>query len=153
LASDFIRKREVPALLQRRQTSGLLLFPILAKACAWQAVSWLKQIQLVPRDNKPVWRSGGRYVDEELTAIALEVLAAVDRPDKLPEARLIIDEARAEVQTIYKRILKDADAQKAERETISKALQEKIFKLAQDLRPTKRADRAFTAMDAYIRDE
>jgi len=77
LNSSFITGKEVPALLERREKEGLRLYPILAKPCASQAVQWLSEIQIRPAGAKPVWRSGGRYVDDELARIALELLAMV----------------------------------------------------------------------------
>ncbi len=77
LNSDFIARKEVPPLLERRQKEGLRLFPILAKPCAWQAVPWLSQIQIRPTGAKPVWRSGGRYAEDELARIVLELLAII----------------------------------------------------------------------------
>ncbi len=77
LNSSFITGREVPALLERREKEGLRLYPILAKPCAWQAVPWLSEIQIRPTGAKPVWRCGGRYADDELARIALELLAMV----------------------------------------------------------------------------
>ncbi len=75
LNSDFITRKEVPSLLERRQKEGLRLYPILAKPCAWQAIQWLSAIQIRPTGAKPVWRSGGRYAEDELARIVLELLA------------------------------------------------------------------------------
>ena len=77
LNSDFITRKEVPSLLERRQNEGLRLYPILAKPCAWQAVQWLSAIQIRPTGAKPVWRSGGRYAEDELARIVLELLAII----------------------------------------------------------------------------
>ena len=77
LNSDFITRKEVPSLLERRQNEGLRLYPILAKPCAWQAVQWLTAIQIRPTGAKPVWRSGGRYAEDELARIVLELLAII----------------------------------------------------------------------------
>lgn len=150
LASDFIQNSELPRLLERRQKEGLILFPILAKACPWEAVGWLSRIQLIPRDNKAVWRSGGRYVDEELTAIVLEVRTALMQPAKLPEARKLVDEARS----MYSQIAKDAAAQQAERQKISGDLLQHIFEITSDVKipGAKTAKKVVNAMDAYIRE-
>ena len=75
LNSDFITRKEVPSLLERREKEGLRLYPILAKPCAWQAIQWLSAIQIRPTGAKPVWRSGGRYAEDELARIVLELLA------------------------------------------------------------------------------
>jgi hypothetical protein len=75
LNSDFITRKEVPALLERREKEGLRLYPILAKPCAWQVIQWLREIQIRPIGAKPVWRSGGRYVEEELARVTVELSA------------------------------------------------------------------------------
>jgi hypothetical protein len=77
LNSDFIIRKEVPSLLERRQKEGLRLYPILAKPCAWQAIPWLSSIQVRPTGAKPVWRTGGRYAEDELARIVLELLAII----------------------------------------------------------------------------
>jgi hypothetical protein len=78
LVSDFVRHKEIPAILERREKKDLRLYPILAKPCAWQAVPWIKEIQIRPAEAKPVWRSGGRYADDELAKIVLELLAIIE---------------------------------------------------------------------------
>jgi hypothetical protein len=78
LVSDFVRHKEIPAILERREKDDLRLYPILAKPCAWQAIPWIKEIQIRPAAAKPVWRSGGRYADDELAKIVLELLAIID---------------------------------------------------------------------------
>lgn len=71
-------EREVSRLLQRRQGEGLVVFPIIAKECAWRKVEWLARI-VRPKDEKPVWREGGRYADEELARIAEEVAGIIEK--------------------------------------------------------------------------
>ena len=51
LASDFINKEEIPALKRRRQQEGMLLMPILISPCTWEAIEWLKGIQMFPKDG------------------------------------------------------------------------------------------------------
>jgi len=99
LNSDFITRKEVPSLLERRQKEGLRLYPILAKPCAWQAIQWLNEIQIRPTGAKPVWRSGGRYAEDELARIVLELLAII---------RLAIEAANAATD--------EASRQRAEQE-------------------------------------
>ena len=38
LASDFCVKEEIPYLLERRKSDGMLLLPILIRPCAWKAL-------------------------------------------------------------------------------------------------------------------
>ncbi len=73
LASDFIAGKEVSSLLNRRKHEGLVIFPVIAKACAWQTVDWLTKMRVRPKRGKPVWSDAGSHVDEELAAIAEEI--------------------------------------------------------------------------------
>jgi hypothetical protein len=86
LSSDFVRHKEIPVILQRREKEDLRLYPILAKPCAWQAVPWINETQLRPVAAKPVWRTAGRYADDELARIALELLAIIQLAIRVQEA-------------------------------------------------------------------
>jgi GTPase SAR1 family protein len=54
LASRFIQEEEQPNLLQRRQEMQLRVIPIIVRPCNWQSEPVLKDLQALPRDNKPV---------------------------------------------------------------------------------------------------
>lgn len=73
LNSDFILRAEVPALLRRRASDGLVILPLIAKACAWRKVKWLAEIQVAPKNGTPIWRDDGRHVDEDLAHIAEKI--------------------------------------------------------------------------------
>ncbi len=79
LNSEFTLRTEVPELLNRRQNEGLIIYPVIAKACAWRAISWLHQLSVRPKGGTPVWSNGGVDVDENLTGIAEEILEIVAR--------------------------------------------------------------------------
>jgi tetratricopeptide (TPR) repeat protein len=82
LTTDFILSEEAPRLLKRRDAGELRVFPIIVEPCDWEAVEWLKQMHLRPRDAKPL-SGGNKYRrDKELTAIAKEIrLLLDDQPD------------------------------------------------------------------------
>jgi hypothetical protein len=77
LTSKFIRNQEVPRLLERRSQEGVVVFPVIVKACAWQKVPWLAKLQVRPLDGKPLALRGIR-IDSELTKIAEEILGIID---------------------------------------------------------------------------
>jgi hypothetical protein len=52
LASAFCVKEEVPFLLKRQESAGMLLVPLLVRDCLWKAHRWLSARQMVPRDDK-----------------------------------------------------------------------------------------------------
>jgi TIR domain len=172
LSSPFILQKEVPALIDRWKTEGLSIFPVLAKPCAWQAVPWLTKMQLRPKDAKPVWRSGGRYVDEELKWITLELYTIVEQANKKraqtnrdPAATTRLNEAFASqskaVQEVLDRSREEltrqitADTQKPQMERL-KILHEtetKIREIMQDITPNRSLinDRMFKKWSEYIR--
>jgi tetratricopeptide (TPR) repeat protein len=112
LTSDFILGRELPALLQRREAEGLVILPVIAKACAWQRVEWLAPIiQADPKRIKPIWRGPNSRVDEELAVIAEQVarivqgeqpdlataLASLEQPTNQNRTITLNDQASAEI--------------------------------------------------------
>ena len=78
LNSEFIKRTEVPDLLRCQQSEGLVLLPVIAKACAWRAIGWLKPLNVCPEGGVPVWSNGGVNVDESLTAIANTIIKSVE---------------------------------------------------------------------------
>ena len=54
IASRFIQDEELPKLLKRRIESGLRVVPVIVKPCPWQSEPVIKDIQVLPRDGKPV---------------------------------------------------------------------------------------------------
>ncbi len=53
LTSEFIRRKEVPPILERR-SEGLRVIPVIVGSCQWQRVPWLAGIQARPRDGQPL---------------------------------------------------------------------------------------------------
>jgi hypothetical protein len=77
LASEFILAKEIPEFLERQKSEeGLIIFPIIAKPCAWSRVGWLEAIQLRPKGGQPIWGKS-RNVDAELSKIADEVVEII----------------------------------------------------------------------------
>ncbi len=88
LTSDFILRQEVPQLLERRQSEGLAIFPVIAKACAWKKVAWLTRMDVRPKNGRPVWGDEGYHVDEDLTVIAEEVADIIEKASSVVDIEL-----------------------------------------------------------------
>lgn len=88
LRSPFIKEAEVPALLRARKAAGVTIFPLIARPCAWQNVGWLNELQVRPRDGRPIWRAGGS-VQQRLADITREIggVLAKKRPPDPPAPR------------------------------------------------------------------
>jgi len=73
LTSEFILSQEVPVLLTHREHKGLAVFPVIAKACAWERVDWLAGMNVRPKNGKPIWGINSLDVDEVLASIVGEI--------------------------------------------------------------------------------
>lgn len=77
LNSDFILNDQVPALLQRRERAGLVILPLIAKACPWPQVDWLARLVGDPKQVMPIWRGTNSQADEKLAIVADTVARVV----------------------------------------------------------------------------
>jgi hypothetical protein len=98
LTSDFILGKEVPAFLERRKSEGLTVFPVIAKACTWNAFDWLARMNVRPKNARPIWSGSDSQIDEDLSAIAKEVVDVVKK-SKISQERL--DTTSAQVVTSH----------------------------------------------------
>jgi hypothetical protein len=78
LCSDYINNEELPLLLQRRRDGGLRIIPIIIRPCAWTEISWLKDIQVWPKDAKPLSTMGGSDAEESLASFTKGLVGIVD---------------------------------------------------------------------------
>ena len=77
LTSEFILRKEIKKLLERRDKEGVTIFPILVRPCAWRTVPWLAELQLRPRGGVPLSAGTDYEIDENLTAIVEEIDATL----------------------------------------------------------------------------
>jgi TIR domain len=80
LTSEFIRKEEVPRLLALRDAGKLRrLIPLVIKPCPWQAVDWLRKMNLRPRDGQPLSSMSEAEADAAMAAFAMEVFKLTNK--------------------------------------------------------------------------
>jgi hypothetical protein len=87
LVSEFIRRKEVPLLLERRFNEGLHVYPVIIRPCAWKQVKWLSQMNLRPKNGKAISGGNGFQIDTDLTIISEEIATIV-----LKGQKILIDE-------------------------------------------------------------
>ncbi len=73
LTSGFIRGKEVPEILRRRESEGLRVIPVIVHPCAWTAVQWLSKIQCRPIDGKELDSFTRPKAEKHLADLALEI--------------------------------------------------------------------------------
>ncbi|MFN7923222.1 MAG: TIR domain-containing protein [Bryobacteraceae bacterium] len=54
LNSEFIRTKEVPTFLERRRRTGVRIIPVLVDHCPWEKAEWLRRLQMVTNNGKPI---------------------------------------------------------------------------------------------------
>ena len=84
LNSSFIRRQEIPALMERRRRDGVQIIPLIASSCPWQEVRWLAAMQARPFKGKTLALLGGVRAQKALSDLAEEILTLVGtapRPD------------------------------------------------------------------------
>ena len=74
LSSDFIRKEEVPRLLERRKGEGLKIIPLIISDCAWEERQWLAAMQVRPKGGTPLDQKTKPKRATELKHIVVEIL-------------------------------------------------------------------------------
>jgi class 3 adenylate cyclase/CheY-like chemotaxis protein len=77
LNSDFILRKEVITLLHRRDHEGLRVFPIIIEPCDWEAVDWLRGMQVLPVNGRPLSHGTKHQIESKLAAIAKEIRSAL----------------------------------------------------------------------------
>ena len=86
LASKFCVKEEIPAFLQRRETEGVVILPVLVRPCFWKKTEWLNQMQMLPRDGKSLAADFKDDFDTVFAAVAEQIFEVIDNPDYQPPA-------------------------------------------------------------------
>jgi len=78
LTSKFILGEEVPRLLELQDKENIRIFPIIIRPCAWKRVKWLAQMNLRPRDGKPISSGDKHQIETDLADIAEEVATIIE---------------------------------------------------------------------------
>jgi tetratricopeptide (TPR) repeat protein len=70
LISNFIRNKEVPLILERLKKNEIIVFPVIVEPCSWDAVDWLKNMQVFPKDAIPLEDGGPVQIKKNLALLA-----------------------------------------------------------------------------------
>lgn len=82
LNSEFIRDHVIPKLLERKtqeKSERLIIVPVIAKYCFWSQESWLCGLQVLPKNEPPVWKDNQNPPHATLTCIAEEIASIVTK--------------------------------------------------------------------------
>ena len=70
LTSEFIRTKEIPTLLERREREGVWVIPLIVRPCRWQNIEWLKAILGGYKDNVALSGLSEHQQEEALSDLA-----------------------------------------------------------------------------------
>ena len=82
LASRFINDVEVPHILERKETNGLIVVPVIVRPSPWEIVPWLSSIQLHPANGDALSKGNEHEIENNLKELILEVHRLVQQPDQ-----------------------------------------------------------------------
>lgn len=100
LTSAFIRRTEIPRLLERRQTEGLRVIPLFIRPCAWETIRWLADLEGRPSSGRALSELRKHQAEGHLAALVTEIgkflrqqapayPAAVPQSESLPRQRAV----------------------------------------------------------------
>ena len=92
LNSEFILREEVPRLLRKRNLNRMRIFPIIIRPVDWEAVGWLKKMNLRPEDGRPVGST--KKIDADLADIAREIRLYLNRDTASTTSSMIAQPTR-----------------------------------------------------------
>jgi hypothetical protein len=75
LASEFIKTMELPTLLKRRAQDGLVVIPVILRACSWEHHPAIAPFQVLPRGTEPIAKHTGHRRDLALKQVATAISA------------------------------------------------------------------------------
>lgn len=73
LASDFVMREELPRILEREKEGNLRILPIILRPSAWKRVSFLNELQVFPKDGRPLSTLSDSELETRLADIANEI--------------------------------------------------------------------------------
>jgi TIR domain len=73
LASEFIRRQEVPVLIERSKAAGVHVIPLIVRSCLWKQVDWLSALQARPRMDHTLSDLSRARAEKELAKLAEEI--------------------------------------------------------------------------------
>ncbi len=79
LSSKFILNQEIPRLLELCKQKGLVVFPIIAKPCAWRKIEWLTRMNVRPKNGDAIWQQG-RDPNPALATVVEEIADIIRIP-------------------------------------------------------------------------
>lgn len=89
LTSKFILGEEMPRLLKKREEEGLVIFPVIIKPCPWKQVRWLAQMNLRPKDGRPISGGNDYQIDSDMASIAEEIAGIIPKELEKPPTNKI----------------------------------------------------------------
>jgi|GEM_PF-2337804 len=82
LVSPFIRGKEIPRILDRREKEGLIVIPVFVSPCAWQKIPGLSRIQGYPTDGRTLAEATPPEADKILVALTDEIDKIIKKKEK-----------------------------------------------------------------------
>src|SRR5262249_50301684 len=60
--------------------AGLVILPVILRACAWREVDWLARMQVRPKGGRPLTRGDENQFDQDCSELATELINIINGP-------------------------------------------------------------------------
>lgn len=81
LNSAFILSEEIPTLLYRKRNEGVRIFPLIVEPCLWNKISWISDMQVRPKNAKPLSSMSNYKWKEAITSLVDEIHSHLHSPE------------------------------------------------------------------------
>ena len=131
--SEFIKTQELRTLLQRRETEGLRVIPIVARPCSWKSWTSINQAQVKPKGGRPLSKMKKAEREEAINDLVQEVAKILSEENTLPPLPVDIKPALTELfqRTLCSQL--EGTAQKDAVEWLIRLLQDNCYPDPQQL--------------------
>jgi hypothetical protein len=96
LTSDYMLYEEAARAIARRP-KGVRIFPVVVEPCLWQAVPWLRRMNLRPNDGRPLSAGDEHQINEALAALTEEIYLLVKRAASITTGQSFIPPGAADI--------------------------------------------------------
>ena len=86
LNSDYIREKEVSYLRERQKQEQLTIVPFIIRDCAWEQVEWLRSLQVLPPNGRPVLDGDNRQQNRDMKQLVEEICKLLRQPTTTGDA-------------------------------------------------------------------
>jgi len=114
LSSNFIKREEIPTILERRAKENLVVIPFILKPCLWQNIPWIAKMQLLPQDGRPLIKGNEYEIENDLLNLSNVIYNNLLQNSSQKEPKILkMDDFKNCASAIYPEVTKQTGKSKS----------------------------------------